>query len=257
VTATIRNVVEVTRATRARSFGRVAEAYDRYRPGPPPAAVAWILPAPCGTALDLGAGTGALTRLLGERASQVVAGEPDPRMIEVLASHSPTVGAVRTVAEHLPLAPATVDAVVVSSAWHWMDSAATVAEIARVLRPGGVFGVMWSGPDRTVGWVSDLLGNRDPSPGEPDRRTGRRLELPDGSPFDGPERTVISWSLPRTPEQLVGLAGTYSSMITMAPDHQAAELERIRARLAAAPQVAGRGSVDLPMSCRCWRAVRH
>jgi SAM-dependent methyltransferase len=242
--------------TRAFSFGGVAESYDRYRPGPPREAVEWVLPTPCPTALDLGAGTGALSRRLAERASQVIAVEPDPRMLAVLTHRSPTIHGLRATAERLPIGATTVDAVLVSSAWHWMDPELTMAEIGRVLRSGGVMGVVWSGPDRSVDWVGSILGRRDPSPGESVRRN-RRLELPVGSPFHSLDTTLLAWSLPMTRGELVGLAGTYSSVITMAEEERVAEADRIEERLATIPGLGDRPVVDLPMSTRCWRAVRR
>jgi len=240
---------------RARAFGDVAQAYDRFRPAPPGAAVDWVLPESCATALDLGAGTGALTRRLLGRAVRVLAVEPDPRMLEVLTSRSPGVGAIRAAAEHLPLAAASVDAVTVSSAWHWMDPGPTLAEVGRVLRRGGTLGVVWNGADRSVGWVASLLGRSDPSPGEAEALAGRhRFELPERSGFTGLETTVVAWTLPMSRDELVGLAGTYSSVITMAPGPRAVELARVAARLDAVP---GAGAVvEVPMTCRCWRAVR-
>ena len=242
-------------AERASSFGSVAEAYDRFRPGPPLSAVDWILDVPRGSAADLGAGTGALTRQMACRVDTVFALEPDPRMLEVLTRRSPEVSAVRCTAEQLPMGPGTLDAAMVSSAWHWMDPGATIAELGRVLRPGGVFGVIWNGADRSVDWVTGLLG--DPGPFPPVTGSGRRAVIssncPPGSPFVDLDSCVIHWSLPLDREQLVGLAGTYSSMITMPPGQRDAELSRIRP---AAADVAADGSVELPMSCRCWRAVR-
>src|SRR5580698_4058840 len=88
---------------RASSFGSVAEEYDRFRPGPPLSAVEWILRSPGGTAIDLGAGTGALTRELAKRVDRVMALEPDVRMLEVLHRNSPQVPAVRSRAEELPV----------------------------------------------------------------------------------------------------------------------------------------------------------
>ncbi len=240
---------------RASSFGSVAEEYDRFRPGPPLAAVEWILRSPGGTAIDLGAGTGALTRELAKRVDQVVALEPDARMLEVLHRNLPQVPAVRSRAEELPVRTGTLDAAMVSSAWHWMDPDRTVAELGRVLRSGGVFGVIWNGADRSVEWVAELLGTRDPSPGDRNNRRSRhRFELPPGSPFVDLETTVIVWSRTLTDEELVGLAGTYSSMITMPPDRQEQELARIRR---VAGSVVGGDGVELPMSCRCWRVVRR
>src|ERR1700677_159307 len=76
---------------RSGSFGSVAAHYDKYRPGPPLVAVDWILSSePTGTIIDLGAGTGALTRLLVDRAEQVVAIEPDDRMRSVLVEEVPS-----------------------------------------------------------------------------------------------------------------------------------------------------------------------
>ena len=69
-------------------------------------------------------------------------------------------------AEQLPIRSETLDAAMVSSAWHWMDPDRTVAEVGRVLRPGGVLGVIWNGADRSIDWVAELLGTRDPSPGD-------------------------------------------------------------------------------------------
>jgi len=241
-------------AQRASSFGSVAEAYDRYRPGPPRAALEWILRSPVGTAADLGAGTGALTRELAARAARVIALEPDPRMLAVLKRRSPRVAAARCPAEDLPLGPGPLDAVTVSSAWHWMDPDRTVAELGRVLRPGGVLGVIWNGADRSVGWVTELLGTRDPSPGDRNRWSRHRFELPSGAPFDHPDSDVIRWALSMTREELVGLAGTYSSMITMPPDRREQETARVRAAVGA---VMTGDRIEVPMSCRCWRAVRR
>ena len=64
---------------------------------------------------------------------------------------------------------------------------------------------------------------------------------------------MVTWSLPVTADELVGLAGTYSSVITMAPEAKVAELDRVRAVLGA---YAPGAPVVLPMACRCWRAVR-
>jgi SAM-dependent methyltransferase len=245
-------------AVRARSFGSVAEAYDRYRPGPPGAAVDWVLGGPCGLAVDLGAGTGKLARRLAERTDRVVAVEPDLRMLSVLRTRSPGIGTVCGVAEHLAVASGSVGAVVASSAWHWMDAEATVAEAARVLRPGGVLGVVGGGPDRTIDWVAELLGHRGRPAGDrtaPGER--HRFELPAGAPFDDLDTSVVEWTLSLTAEELVGLAGTYSTMITLAPDERVAEEHRNRDQVAAFVAGRGPGPYDVPMRCRCWRTVRR
>jgi ubiquinone/menaquinone biosynthesis C-methylase UbiE len=135
-------------AVRALSFGSVAAAYDRYRPAPPQAAVAWLLPERVAVAVDLAAGTGALARRLLRCADRVIAVEPDERMAAVLGRRLPQVELLIGRAESLPLSDACVDAVLVSSAWHWLDHEAAVPEIARVLRPGGLLGICWTSLDR-------------------------------------------------------------------------------------------------------------
>ena len=240
---------------RASSFGSVAQGYDRFRPGPPMSAVDWVLGGRrVRTAADLGAGTGALTRQLDQRADRVLAIEPDARMLAVLTRRSPDIPALRGWAEHLPIRSGSLDAVTISSAWHWMDPEQTIAEIGRVVRPGGVLGVIWNGADRSVDWVTDLLGSRDPSPGDRDGRSRHRFELPPRSSFDGLEGTELRWTRSMTLEELVGLAGTYSSTITMSPGERERELARVGA---AASSITGGGEVEIPMGCRCWRAIRR
>src|ERR1700722_12283279 len=87
---------------RARSFGAIAEHYERYRPGPPADAVDWVVPANCRSAVDLGAGTGALTRMLVDRAPEVFAVEPDSRMRTVLKELVPVAEVMGGVGEAIP-----------------------------------------------------------------------------------------------------------------------------------------------------------
>lgn len=134
-------------AERAGSFGGVALHYERYRPGPPAAAVDWFVAARVGRVVDLGAGTGALTRLLIDRADEVVAIEPDERMRAVLDARVAGVRALAGRGESIPLPDGCDDVVLASSSWHWMDPIATLHEVGRILVPGGLVGVVWSGPD--------------------------------------------------------------------------------------------------------------
>src|ERR1700733_13743444 len=143
-----------TKAARASSFGGAATLYERYRPGPPVEAVEWVLPERGRTVVDLGAGTGALTRLLIGRADEVVAVEPDDRMRAVLAEAGPGARAVAGRGESTPLPDASVDAVLASSSWHWMDTVPTLLEVGRILVPGGTLAVMWSGPDPDTGLIA-------------------------------------------------------------------------------------------------------
>jgi ubiquinone/menaquinone biosynthesis C-methylase UbiE len=132
----------------------VASTYERFRPGPPPAAIAWMLPDSANIVVDLGAGTGAMTKDLLGKVDRVIAIEPDDRMREILASNLPEVTALRGTGESMPLDTSSVDVVLASSSWHWMDPDRALQETARVLVPGGTLGVVWAGPDPDGPFVS-------------------------------------------------------------------------------------------------------
>jgi SAM-dependent methyltransferase len=254
-------MVERHADARALSFGSIAEEYDRFRPGPPPEAVEWVLDGRRGLAVEVGAGTGALTRELVRRVDRLVAVEPDRRMGGVLAARLEGVPVVVGRAEELPLVEGTADAVVGSSMWHWVDPERGAREAARALRSGGVFGLMWSGPDRSEDWLAELIagpGMDDEALAAQSAERSRRHEvhLPADAPFSQPERTTVRWRETFTTEQLVGLAGTYSGFIVL----NEAEQARVRSNLADFvvnhPLMAGREEIELPMRCHCWRAVR-
>lgn len=248
------------KATRALSFGAVAADYDRFRPAPPPAALRWLLPERVGAALDVGAGTGALTRRVLARADAVIAVEPDSRMRALLARRMPQVRALPGTAESLPLPDASMDAVLVCNAWHWVDPDRAVPEIARVLKPGGVLAILWNFPDREHGPFADLRAMTRAAAGGSRRRGPRHdprgVRLPAGSPFGPPDITVVRWTWRTSPRTLVGLMGTFSSVITLPDERRERLLEDVARYMAARPELAERARLALPATCHCWRAVR-
>jgi SAM-dependent methyltransferase len=141
-------------ADRARAFGAVAAAYDRARPGYPAAAVRWAVGRDDATVLDLGAGTGKLTRTAAALGYATIAVEPDDAMRELLASSLPSVRTVRGSAEQIPVDDASVDAVLVGQAWHWFDHVRTAAELRRIVRPGGCVALLYNTRDERVPWVA-------------------------------------------------------------------------------------------------------
>ena len=144
------------RAERAASFARVADAYEQARPGYPADAVLWLAgETPCDV-VDLGAGTGKLTRSLAALGHHVVAVEPLGEMLDRLRAAVPGVTAVAGSAESMPLPDGAADVVACAQAFHWFDQEAALAEIARVLRPGGRIALVWNVRDERVPWVSEL-----------------------------------------------------------------------------------------------------
>ena len=144
------------RAERAASFARVADAYEQSRPGYPADAVLWLAgETPCDV-VDLGAGTGKLTRSLAALGHHVVAVEPLGEMLDRLRAAVPGVTAVAGSAESMPLPDGAADVVACAQAFHWFDQEAALAEIARVLRPGGRIALVWNVRDERVPWVSEL-----------------------------------------------------------------------------------------------------
>src|SRR5690242_6460089 len=107
------------RSRRARSFGGVADEYERGRPSYPRQAISWVLGESPLEVLDLGAGTGKLTAALLAAGHRVSAVEPLAQMRSVLAQTAPGARLLDGTAEHLPLADGSVDAVVVGAAFHW------------------------------------------------------------------------------------------------------------------------------------------
>jgi ubiquinone/menaquinone biosynthesis C-methylase UbiE len=94
------------------------------------------------TIVDLGAGPGTLTIAIGSRLprAEVIGVEPNPRMLELAwkVARPANVRFVVGSAERLPLETSSVDLVISSlSAHHWDDLATAIAELRRVLRPGG------------------------------------------------------------------------------------------------------------------------
>jgi SAM-dependent methyltransferase len=255
------------------SFGAIADDYNRLRPGPAPEAVDWLLPANCQVAVDLAAGTGLLTRALARRVPRVVAVEPDERMAAVLrASAAEGTEVLPGRGEQIPLPDASADAVFVSSAWQWMEPDLAAREIARVLRDGGRFGLVWTGRDRGVDWVRDLDALREPGRAQPggagndtdreanhdaDNTSWHRGRTPAGLPdgLFGPAQTAsFAYNRTMTVDDVVAMLATYSGLITASPQDAANALDRARAALQ--NLFPGAEEIDVPVRSRCWRTDR-
>jgi SAM-dependent methyltransferase len=208
------------RASQANSFGPVAAVYERGRPPYPQEALDWLLPAGRPQVVDLGAGTGKLTRQVQARGLAVTAVDPSEGMLAELRRVLPGVPALPGTAESIPLPDAAADVVLCAQAWHWVDPERAVPEVARVLSPGGRLGLIWNLRDESVEWVHRLgvlIGARE----EP-----HRTEL--GPPFGPAQLRTFAWSNPMDADRLVDLVASRSYVILMASDERAARLEQVR-----------------------------
>jgi SAM-dependent methyltransferase len=243
---------------RRQSFGGIAHDYDRFRPGPPDEAVEWLMPAGA-RVLEIGAGTGALTRRLLARAAHVRAVEPDARMRAVLAARVPAAEVVDGRAEELPADDGSFDVVIGASMWHWVDEELALLEVARVLRPGGTFSLLWNGPDRSVDWMRSLwaggtvLSAVQIEGVDAQRRERHLVHLGRDTPFFEPERRVVRWSRAMTTDELVGLAGTYSAIVTMPAPERRECLASMSRFLTSRQESTNDGKIEVPMRCLGWR----
>lgn len=238
---------------RSLSFGAQAAAYERGRPSYPPEAIDWLLaPSDDGWAvrdvLDLGAGTGKLTTRLVERGLNVIAVDPIAEMLELLRSALPDTPALLGTAENIPLPDSHVDAVLVAQAWHWFDPERAVAEVARVLRPGGRLGLVWNVRDDRLGWVKEfsrIVGI------EHDRVTSP--DLP--ASFTGVETHRVEWTNYLTPQALIDYVASRSYCITSPADVRDRTLEQVRELLANHPALANSAGIAMPYVTVCIRAT--
>ncbi|HEY7222727.1 MAG TPA: class I SAM-dependent methyltransferase [Micromonosporaceae bacterium] len=250
------------RRERALSFGPAAALYDATRPSYPREAVDWAL-APLGSGpsrvADIGAGTGIMTRVLLEAGHHVLAVEPDPLMRERLVRSTPGVTAVEGSAEAVPLPDASLDAAVAAQSYHWFDKQRAHAELARVIRPGGVFAAIWNIRDASEPWVAQYTRIVEGDRGHIDQDHGvyDHGGFAYGPRFSEVERATFRHSSQHTPESLVRLLQSRSYYLRAAPEQQR-ELEREVVSLTRThPDLAGRASFELRYATEVYRAIRR
>lgn len=241
---------------RATSFGAQAADYEAGRPEYPFDAVAWMLePMPVGSRriADVGAGTGKLTRaLVSAPDAQVVAVDPDPAMLAALRDGLPGVPTFVGTAEALPLPDASVDAVVLGQAWHWVDPEAASAEIGRVVRSGGVLGLVWNIRDERAEWVRRMTAIMHGSAAEEMLAAGTPVV---SSPFGVLEEESWEWVRPMSRAQLHSMAASRSYVITASEEERAGirrDMDALFDELGLGPD----DTIDLPYLTRAFRAVR-
>jgi SAM-dependent methyltransferase len=216
---------EVVFRTRARAFGSVAGEYERGRPGYPTAAVQWLVGLePC-RVVDIGAGTGKLTRQLVALGHEVTAVEPSAEMLDQLRAAVPGVRALQAGAEELPLEDGAVDVAVAAQAFHWFDPAIALPEIARLLTPGGTVGLVWNMRDERVSWVarlSEIIGD-EPADG----LTSISQRLSESGLFGPVEHATFTHEQQLDRGMLLELVTSRSYFAVQSPDERSETLVRV------------------------------
>ncbi|MBB2919830.1 class I SAM-dependent methyltransferase [Cupriavidus alkaliphilus] len=246
----------------AMGFARQADTYARGRPEYPAEIDTWLrgaLGLHAGrVVLDLGAGTGKFTRRLVQTGATVIAVEPVAQMRAQLAAAVGPVQVLEGSAEAIPLAEASVDAVVCAQAFHWFANARALAEIRRVLRPGGRLGLVWNVRDESVDWVAQLTAIMAPYEGDAPRfYKGDWRQVFPAEGF-GP---LVLQSLPYAhvgpPQQVIVDRVMSVSFIASLPEPEQA---RVRARLHALidqhPALSARAEVAFPYRTEAYHCVR-
>ena len=243
---------------RARSFGAVAAAYARHRPGYPAAALDWALaPAPGGDVLDLGAGTGKVTEALLRRPGvRVTAVDPDPAMLAQFRADFPTVDAHEGSAERIPLAAAAVDAVVVGTAWHWFDRADRRAGDRAGAAAGRRARRALERRRRLRRMGARLPARAAPRGAGPGRHRRSASACPTHPAFGASETRRFANPVPTTIDGFVETIATHSWALIADPVERDASLARMRAYLAERPETSP-GAFTLPMVTEVVRTLRR
>jgi SAM-dependent methyltransferase len=234
----------------ATSFALVADAYERARPGYPEDAVRWLVGEdPCDV-VDLGAGTGKLTRSLVALGHRVTAIEPLPEMIELLVAAAPGAFDLLGSAEVIPLPDASADVITSAQAFHWFDHAVALPEIARVLRPRGRLALVWNTRDDRVPWVTQLSETIGSETVE-----SRDAETPivESGLFGPVEKATFEWVqyLDRTTLRDLVLSRSYCAIKPLEErDKVLADVERLF------DEHASGGELELPYVTQCFRAAK-
>ena len=249
-------------AAAAKGFTAGVDAYERARPTYPPDAVEAIVAtlglAPGRTLLELGAGTGKLTRLLAPSGARIRAVEPVEAMRANLLETAPGVEPVEGTAESIGLPNASVDAIVVAQAFHWFDAIRALSEMHRVLRPGGRVALAFNRRDESTPWVRGLgEAIRRVSAGEPQVWDDAwRASLARCGLFGPWHSKLFRLVQQLTPDGVLDRVASVSYVAAASREERAGVLDEVRALLAADPLTSGAAEIELPYDTEVLWAER-
>jgi SAM-dependent methyltransferase len=236
----------------AEGYSVAAAHYEKGRPTYPPEVDRWLrddLALRKGKAvLDLGAGTGKFLAHLRRTEATVVAVEPVAAMLVQLLEGNPGIEAKQGTAEGIPLADASVDAVVCAQSFHWFASAAALNEIRRVLKAGGVLGLVWNIRDESVEWVADLRRIFDAYQGDAPRfHTQEWRKVFPAAGFAPLSETRFLHGHNGPPEHVIIDRVLSTSFIAALPTAERIRIAaQVRQLIASTPDLAGKSEVTMP-----------
>ena len=243
---------EPSKATMATSFGQAAGLYERGRPGYPAEAVAWMLPDHVVTVADAGAGTGKFSAALAATGRTVIAVDPDEQMLALLRASHPGIATRIGTGEHLPFDDASMDAVTFAQAWHWVDPVPASREIARVLKPGGVLGLIWNIRDERVPWMAELGRIMKASAADQLIAEGGPVVA---QPFGPLECWASRWQQQVSVDDVLAMVSSRSHVLTAPRSRQDQIKDGIRELLATHPATRGSTMISLPYITYAYRAT--
>jgi len=247
----------------AKGFAASADAYERGRPAYSPEAIDRLIAelgiGPGMRVLDLAAGTGKLTRQIATAGAEIVAVEPIDEMRARLTASLPEVEAMPGTAEDIPLPNHSIDAVVIGQAFHWFDGFRAVSELRRVLRPGGMVGLIWQARDPRSPWVERLNVLIDRiDDGHPRYRTGHWREAFDRTALFEPIETATYAFVQRGGiDTIVDRVASISYVAALPDERRLPYLGEVRELLETDEATRGRDVIELPYTAHVfWARVR-
>lgn len=250
-------------ATAQSGFDAGADRYARGRPDYPAEVGGWLSDAlhlrAGKTVVDLGAGTGKFTRRLLTTGARVIAVEPVAGMRNKFAADLPDVEVLDGSATSIPLPDASVDAIVCAQAFHWFATAEALAEMRRVLKPGGILGLIWNTKDDSVPWVKAISDVLEPYEGDAPRfHSGAWRTVFPAEGF-GPLQEQHFPHEHRGPPEMVIVDRVLSiSFIASLPAHEREAVEtKLRSLIATTPALAGKPEIALPYTTLAFSTERR
>jgi SAM-dependent methyltransferase len=242
-------------------FSREALSYTRGRPGYPRELSIWLGGKlrldPDKTVVDLGAGTGKFTQILVPTGAKIIAIEPVEAMRAQLSRSLPDVETLAGTAQAMPLKDGVANTVVCAQAFHWFATRATLAEIHRVLTPGGLLGLIWNVRDESIDWVAAITGIITPYEGDAPRfHTGVWRRVFTGELFSELEETRFDYQHVGSAQEVIIDRFLSVSFIAALPAAEKARVEdQLKALIATHPQLRDRTLIALPYQTRAYWCV--